>query len=74
MRFQVGDVVRISRHFTDLEGEAIYPSGRNGEVVQIRDRGGYPIKVLFDDVGYGAISDEYSEFKEEELKLVRRNL
>jgi len=72
MRFRIGDTVRISSHFTDLDDEATYPSNTNGKVVEIIGSA-YPVKVMFDNIDYVELNERHSEFKEEELKLVRRN-
>lgn len=68
MRFQVGDIVRISKSFTDLDGEKEYPQNTDGRVYNLNGTD-YPIRVRFDGVEYRST---ISEFKESELKLVRR--
>ena len=71
MRFQVGDVVRISKQFGDLVGRPKYPRNRDGVIERVNDNHDiFPIKVKFPDVDYS--NDDYSVFKEIELKLVRR--
>ena len=72
MRFQVGDTVRITKGFTDLEDEAAYPNDRNGKVTEIRENGTYPVRVMFDEIDYNELNEEHSEFRESELRLVRR--
>ena len=71
MRFQNGDIVRISKTFTDLEDEPEYPNNRNGKVISIDCLRTYSIYVRFDDVQYDS-DDSKSEFNENELRLVRR--
>jgi len=80
MRFKVGDVVRISSSFDFVENwikdEPEFPRDTNGTVVGFRKADSicdYPILVHFDGVEYnGASTGEFSDFKEHELKLVRR--
>ena len=71
MRFQVGDIIRISSTFLAMDGANHYPRGRDGEIERIEDDGtSYPIKVRFQDVIYGGVG--LSVFNEREIKLVRR--
>ena len=70
MRFQVGDIVRISKQFDDLVGRPKYPRNRDGVVEDTDGHEAYPIRVRFHDVEYSPNS--LSEFKESEIKLVRR--
>ena len=73
MRFEIGDIVRISKKFTDLEHEKEYPRNTNGEVIRFSDvnnETSYPVKVVFDGVEYP--HQNFSEFRETELRLVRR--
>ncbi len=70
MRFQEGDIVKIAKTFTDLDGEKEYPQNTEGKVYSINHTSEHPIKVSFDGVEYGA---SISEFMENELRLVRRS-
>jgi len=70
MRFKEGDIVRICKKFTDLDGEPLFPRDTNGKVTTTSNSYEYPIRVKFDGVEYK--SSNGSEFKENELKLVRR--
>ena len=71
MRFRQGDIVRICKKFTDLDGENLFPQNTDGKVITAMDNGEYPIRVKFDGVNYDS-QVRGSEFKERELKLVRR--
>ena len=71
MRFQVGDIIRISSSWNGLLDEKMYPRSMDGEVIRIMG-GSYPIKVKFNDVEYETDGD-ISMFREDELKLVRRS-
>ena len=74
MRFQIGDIVRISKDFGGCKSSSRYPRDRDGRIIRITENrlaGSLPIKVRFDDVEYNS-NTECSMFRESEVKLVRR--
>ena len=72
MRFRIGDIVRIRKTFTTLNGESLYPPTANGKIIRIVEFDFHPIKVKFDGVDYGESLRDCSKLNESELKLVRR--
>ena len=74
MRFQVGDIVRISSnpitpHNGSVPSSENFPRNRNATITEMRDCGDeFSIRVRFDG------QTGYCDFAEGELKLVRRQL
>ena len=70
MRFQYGDIVRITSGLSHPTGR-VFPRDRNGKVMIINESE-FPVRVRFDGVDYENAYNGTSPFKEHELKLVRR--